>query len=107
MCRWELFMVGMTVLPARSTTVAPGAVTPPFVPIAVIVPSSTTNAPFSIGAASVPKIRRAPSYSTAVDRGGSVVDAPEQAVIAPATTLIAQLLYRIVFLLGVPWLPYA
>src|SRR5437764_688877 len=65
MWTWTLFSAGITVRPVRSTRAAPaGAATAPFCPTAVIRPSRTTNAPFSIGALASPMISRAPSYTT-------------------------------------------
>src|SRR5437867_3740208 len=58
----------MTVLPVRSTRVAPdGTVIAPFFPIVVIFPFWTTNAPLSMAALASPTISRAPSYTTAAD----------------------------------------
>src|SRR5262245_22482811 len=58
-------IAGITVLPSRSTRVAPaGIATSPLRPIRVIVPRSTRMAAFSIAGLPSPKIPRAPSNST-------------------------------------------
>src|SRR5687767_15126409 len=59
-------IAGITVLPVRSTRRAPaGALTAVRGPTCVILPPSTTNAAFSMGARPSPTIRRAPSNTVA------------------------------------------
>ena len=58
---WVSMIAGITVLPARSTRVAPaGAVT--LAPACTILPPSTISVPFSTTLPS-PTISRAPSYA--------------------------------------------
>jgi hypothetical protein len=61
MCPWRSTIVGMTVLPVRSTRAAPaGTCTSPRRPMAVKWLLSTTNTESSIGALPSPVMRRAP-----------------------------------------------
>ena len=67
---WRSTSVGMTVLPVRSTRVAPaGACTSPRRPTCVNWLCSTMNAEFSMGALPSPVISRAPSKTVTAGDG--------------------------------------
>src|ERR1700716_849614 len=65
-------IIGITVLPARFTRVAPaGAWTSAARPACTILLPSTTSVPFSIGALSLPTISRAPSNTVTCALAGT------------------------------------
>src|SRR4051812_3240136 len=66
-CTWVSISIGITVLPARLTRVAPdGTFTSAARPAATIRAPSTRSVAFSIGAAPSPTMRRAPSNAVTV-----------------------------------------